>query len=70
MSKKENKLQGKETVDLSEESLEGVSGGKDYKIHETVYKDLNGNIVRVVRTTQTYSNSGKFLGEEKEIIDY
>lgn len=70
MNKNEDKFSGKDKIKLTEESLDGVSGGKDYKIHELVYKDLEGNIVRIVRTTKIYSNSGKFLEEKKEVIDY
>ncbi len=70
MSKKENKSLGKENVELTEESLDGVSGGKNYKVHEFVYKDLNGKIVRIVKETETYSNSGKLLGKEREVLNY
>ena len=70
MSKKENKSLGKENVELTEESLYGVSGGKNYKVHEFVYKDLNGKIVRIVKETETYSNSGKLLGKEREVLNY
>ena len=70
MSKKENKSLGKENVELTEKSLDGVSGGKNYKIHEFLYKDLNGKPVRMVRETKIYSNSGKLLDEEREVFKY
>lgn len=70
MGKKEDKRQGEERVELTEVNLDSVSGGKDYKIHEKIYKDLDGNIVKVEKTTTTYSNSGKFLNEKTEVIYY
>ena len=70
MRKNEYKFSGKEKKELKEERLDGVSGGKDYEIYEEIYKDSNGKIFKIEKTTKTYSNSGKFLNKKTEVIYY
>lgn len=68
MSKDKN--QEKRSSELSDEMLDNVSGGNDIKIHEVIHKNYKGETVWIERTTEEYTNKGRFISSKTERIYY
>lgn len=58
----------KSSLEMTDDAMESIAGGDDVRTTTDTYKDLDGNVLAIMRTTETYNNRGKLKSTKVEQI--